>query len=263
MNVKFSVQPGLHVVSNAFNMRASWERLMDLLFEGPLTDLEDDPDDEIVPLPLPHTPVFLPGASSISVSNSKTKSTNARHRIARAKARAKSIATKDHLVKGVSRKHRASAEPLVIPQFSVSDDVYASKPGWTGTRQELRSWTDRVVSLDDATKAGCQVYDWDGRYVHVTFYPDLNTDCTPSTTIPFVDRNGLVFLVLGGTPKDTVAWASVTQGAYAATDQLRRSIKFAKSEFEHRRGSFPTVRYGVSHGGGQLVSLLSSFETHC
>jgi len=75
------------------------------------------------------------------------------------------------------------------------------------------------------------------------------------TTIPFVDSNGLVFFILGGTPKDTVGWASVVEGAYIATDTLRRSIKFAKTEHEHRRGDFPTVRYGISHGGGQLVCI--------
>lgn len=93
----------------------------------------------------------------------------------------------------------------------------------------------------------------DGACTLSLYSQTFSVNAFSSTTVPFVDRDGRVFFILGGTPKDTVGWAAVTEGAYAATDKLRKSINFAKGEYEHRRGSFPTVRCGVSHGGGQLV----------
>jgi len=165
--MKFLLQPGLHVVSKTFDMHASWERLMDLLFDGPLTDLEDDPNDEIITSPTPTPSLHFPGQSTpiLPISNPKTKSTNARHRRARARARAEAAATTNRITKGVSSKHKANTTPIILEDFSVADDLYASKPGWTGARQELHSWNNRVVSLDDALKAGCTVFDWDGRCV--------------------------------------------------------------------------------------------------
>ena len=45
-------------------------------------------------------------------------------------------------------------------------------------------------------------------------------------------------------------WKGLMQEAADALENLRPSLSIPKDERVHRRGAFPAIRCGVSHGGG-------------
>lgn len=53
----------------------------------------------------------------------------------------------------------------------------------------------------------------------------------------------------------------LVQAMGVAQSKLTFGTKNAKSTKPHRRGSFPTIAVGISHGGGQVVCLYCIFYT--
>ena len=73
------------------------------------------------------------------------------------------------------------------------------------------------------------------------------------TPIPIVDKEGRVIALLAGRPADE-NWDEVQEAAAALLEKIRSDCP----EFDdgcHRRGDFPTLRCGVSHGGGRLQPM--------
>ncbi|KAI0352293.1 hypothetical protein OH77DRAFT_1409671 [Trametes cingulata] len=68
---------------------------------------------------------------------------------------------------------------------------------------------------------------------------------------PILDKNGRVFAVLAGRPKDTRGWTRVNAQVQAAFEQARARYKLDPKKKCHRRGDFPAVAAGISYGGGQ------------
>jgi len=90
-----------------------------------------------------------------------------------------------------------------------------------------------------------------GRQVSLTpfFYNgSLTRQCRVS--IPLVDAEGRIFAVLAGQPVDE-NWPEVQQQGADCLEEARLQCNVSSYGFKHRRGAFPTLRCGVSYGGGQ------------
>jgi hypothetical protein len=74
-----------------------------------------------------------------------------------------------------------------------------------------------------------------------------------------VDAEGRIVAVLLGRPEDD-DWDKIIEDMERILAGLRRrGIKrgvFTRKKLDHRRGKFPTLYDGYSHGGGQRVSLV-------
>ncbi|KAM6489083.1 hypothetical protein JOM56_001485, partial [Amanita muscaria] len=66
-----------------------------------------------------------------------------------------------------------------------------------------------------------------------------------------LDKEGLVVGALAGQPRDP-DWHQVHNAAFEALGSAASRIRYHAKEVTNRRGSFPTVAYGISFGGGQL-----------
>lgn len=73
-----------------------------------------------------------------------------------------------------------------------------------------------------------------------------------------VDINGRIFGVLAGRPQGAADWEeNVHLPACKAFEKAERGCSFDHHDKEPpRRGPFPALDVGVSHGGGQLVGSL-------
>jgi hypothetical protein len=76
----------------------------------------------------------------------------------------------------------------------------------------------------------------------------------PSTRILLVDRSGRVIGILGGKPEDE-NWQGVQDEAQELLQGIRHRLSEPKKGNVHRRGNFPTLRCGVSYGGGQTCPM--------
>ncbi|KAM6497899.1 hypothetical protein JOM56_005847, partial [Amanita muscaria] len=65
-----------------------------------------------------------------------------------------------------------------------------------------------------------------------------------------LDREGLVVGALAGRPWD-MDWDGVHDAAYEALHSAASRLSYRQKEVTNRRGSFPTLAYGISFGGGQ------------
>jgi hypothetical protein len=72
-----------------------------------------------------------------------------------------------------------------------------------------------------------------------------------------VDSEDRVIGILGGQPKNAAEWERVCKEAAEALENLRSSCSFSNKQTNHRRGAFPAVAVGISHGNGTQVSTLS------
>lgn len=155
------------MVSHCVDLRSNLTRLELLLsksFDGPITDIEDDPEDDVEDIaPSQNSLGFSPPHPSLGSSISKTAASNKRARSRRLVTRSAAQESNNSHLKAVSLKRRAEAPPRKIP-FSVARDLRASKPGWTGSSAELGSLNNRkVVSLEEAKDIGLVELAWDGR----------------------------------------------------------------------------------------------------
>lgn len=77
------------------------------------------------------------------------------------------------------------------------------------------------------------------------------------TSTPIVDNDGRVIAVLVGQPDDP-DWHNVASAAYDALTDAASRLKFSSKIKNHRRGRFPALNYGISHGGGTEVCTFLS-----
>lgn len=69
--------------------------------------------------------------------------------------------------------------------------------------------------------------------------------------MPLVDHDRRVIGHLIGRPADDPTWGSVNDEASRALEHARNKLVFSTKDKVHRRGRFPALAYGISHGGGQ------------
>ncbi|KAJ7088016.1 hypothetical protein B0H15DRAFT_780882 [Mycena belliarum] len=72
------------------------------------------------------------------------------------------------------------------------------------------------------------------------------------SSCPLVDKEGRIIAVLGGRPNDP-SYLGLTQEAARHLETARTDIKFKPEQIDGRRGSFFSLSYGISYGGGQQV----------
>ncbi|KAJ7078692.1 hypothetical protein B0H15DRAFT_954373 [Mycena belliarum] len=140
-------------------------------------------------------------------------------------------------LKRVMRKHVANAAPLHIT--TNPEDYPVTSTGWGGIRD--KPVEPRQYSLAELKQDfGMTLVDWDGR-----------------SPRPLVDKESRVIAVLGGRPNDP-AYDDLTEEAARQMEAASGELKFRAAQAEGRRGSFSSLSYGISFGGGQQASTLSS-----
>lgn len=82
-----------------------------------------------------------------------------------------------------------------------------------------------------------------------------------STYFPIVDSDGRIIAVLVGQPRDE----RYKQSADAVFDLLteeRETAVFDDHETQHRRGNFPVLNVGVTHGTGTQAPVYLNNQRH-
>lgn len=83
----------------------------------------------------------------------------------------------------------------------------------------------------------------------------------PSNPLLIVDKDGRIIAVFVGKPDDPEWDTKVVPGACRALDRAWRTGvengAFSSADRVHRRGTFLSVTFGASFGGGQLVIFLA------
>lgn len=186
-----------------------------------------------------------------SASNSKSKRTK-RHghknrREKRQKSRHESHNQPYEARNATLTKHVKTAEKI-LSAFDAKDFPIAA------TRfMSLRGEDGRIYRIKELLeKHGFRLEKWDGRQVppyNGRVYLDLTFN---STARPIVDTSGHIIAVLVGQPDDGT-WEAVHRGAFEAICKSRAHCDFPKKTLKHRCGHFPTLNWGISHGGGQKV----------
>jgi hypothetical protein len=72
--------------------------------------------------------------------------------------------------------------------------------------------------------------------------------------MPILDKLGRIIAVLAGRPHHD-SWNDVNEKVSKIIELVRSMCKFPKKAKVHRRGKFPAMAIGISHGGGQKVRL--------
>jgi len=75
---------------------------------------------------------------------------------------------------------------------------------------------------------------------------------------PILDADGLIVGILGAIPEDD-GWGEVLSSAEAVIEEARGRLQIPNKYKNHRRGTFPALSVGLSHGGGQGVSLCTLY----
>ena len=90
-------------------------------------------------------------------------------------------------------------------------------------------------------------------------------EMTSRTTHLLLDAGHRIIGVLAGQPRNTHGWRAVHDDALTALKLAATSLNFTEIEEMEgpggRRGSFSTIAYGLSFGGGQKVC--ASFTICC
>ncbi|KAF8194926.1 hypothetical protein BJ912DRAFT_923826 [Pholiota molesta] len=181
--------------------------------------------------------VTRPPPSTLRSPPGKNRKSMLKQRKLRSDKRAQATQDARLSAKACTKKHRARAAKITLKtplhlQKTLAD--LPTAPCWTAHREKEQRRT--IYSLADLTnRMGMQLVEWNGR------------DCRP-----LIDGNGTIFGVLAGTPRDALAWDAVHVAAAKAIDAARQKIRVPDKFRHHRRGKFPALPIGISHGGGQL-----------
>lgn len=76
------------------------------------------------------------------------------------------------------------------------------------------------------------------------------------------DKHGYIFVIRCAPPSTTTGqkpWSESMVALREAMIQARKDLYGSKKNFDHRRGNYETVSGGISFGGGQKVSKLSTY----
>lgn len=85
----------------------------------------------------------------------------------------------------------------------------------------------------------------------------LNFSCSR----PIVDKKKRVVAVLAGQPKDA-GYATATDAAFLSIIKEGDAASFHPKETHHRRGAFPAINVGVTHGKGTKSPVYLNNHQH-
>ncbi|KAG6849078.1 hypothetical protein H0H93_011464 [Arthromyces matolae] len=129
--------------------------------------------------------------------------------------------------------------------IQVSFDAIHSAAASTGFVGLRRSFSKQTFTLEEIVKlTKFQVIPWDG--------------CKPT---PIVDSCGRILAHLAGHP-DSEDWADTCQEAAGLMDDARAQLGLSDEADPQRRGSYHSITFGVSHGGGQRCPGMLKLDVH-
>ena len=68
---------------------------------------------------------------------------------------------------------------------------------------------------------------------------------------PILDNDHRIIGVCAGMPRKDENWDGVHHRAARLIEDTRHRLQFDKKTSQNRRGKFPAINVGISHGGGQ------------
>ncbi|KAJ7337610.1 hypothetical protein DFH08DRAFT_964581 [Mycena albidolilacea] len=228
------------------------------------TGFRDEPDEDVTPFPSLTfaTPVAAPAPSTSSLpappltSLSSKERSKVKSRLRRDKARTEArLTSTTPLLKAVNLKRIDEAKTSALELDLDASALPHSKPAWIGSRS---------VAEDPKFSPPHEPHDLDTGLSGL-LYTQAEVDALSGTenfmyinwlgrlTIPILDRHQHIIALLGGTPRDTVGWQTVTDGASQLLLDCVPRIRLTEERMHHRRAQepFPAIARGVSHGGGQ------------
>jgi len=188
-----------------------------------------------------------PKRASHRVSKKKVegKARRKRKRIEEKKAKGKAM---NDMRRKTREKHVEHAQQLEakVPKIAVAST------GYVGRRTNGSSTTYALSKLvGPASRFKMTLVEWDGRSVDLYSQPLVKTYNTLRKAIPIVDSTTRkVMILLGGIPDDP-KWNDLQLEASDLIEAARPRLVLQKGCLKHRRGRFPAMPFGISHGGGQ------------
>lgn len=144
----------------------------------------------------------------------------------------------------------SSSSKHIRPSSALHTDVdsenqlLAASTGYVGARGSGRGGRRMLplqIFIEPNSRFGLELKHWDGR-----------------VSIPILDQKRRVIAVLVGCPGNGVGhsgvtreWQRLNELACQALEDARSKLTFSSKEKVHRRGRFPALGVGISHGSGQ------------
>ncbi|KAJ3717731.1 hypothetical protein C8R42DRAFT_676469 [Lentinula raphanica] len=220
------------------------EGLYDDLDLPEFSDFPDSPLTSLSSTPLSSPPSSRP-ASPSTTSNTLSFGSKNKRKASRSKQSSKRNRAKKRReagprsaaqIEGQGHKISSFAEKPHLTTFSIEKDAGVASTVYEGSRKHVPEGNERVWKLEELI----------GPRADVQF--EL-IKAEPGKTVPLVDSEARIF-VLVVYPSD----AGIKEAAEEAAQLLnvsRKSCSFSAKHKESRRGTFPALNAGFSHGNGR------------
>lgn len=114
--------------------------------------------------------------------------------------------------------------------------IRVAKTGYVGVRETASGTTYRLADLvGSGSRYRFDLFEWDGR-----------------SSVAVLDSEGRIVAVLVGRPAEDPSWERTHRDAAEELERGRNALKLTLKQKRHRRGHFPALATGISHGGGQV-----------
>ncbi|OJT12473.1 hypothetical protein TRAPUB_10981 [Trametes pubescens] len=158
----------------------------------------------------------------------------------------------------------ADAQPIDT-QFSLAmDDVRVATTAYVGKRERNseaeKASASTPITKEDLIARDFEYIPWDGRCAGACSVYRQRRNVDHRQCRPILDKNGRVFAVLAGRPRDP-SWDQVNSDLQAIFDTTRGAYSLEPKQLQHRRGAFPAISSGISYGGGQKHVMNLSQKT--
>ncbi|KAF7342697.1 hypothetical protein MSAN_02027600 [Mycena sanguinolenta] len=221
-----------------------------------------------LPLPLTTTPPLprmtssrdLPANSSQSSSaptNALDRKKKGSKRRKKEKREREAAESSDPTLKTIHQTHREAAEENVVNVGVNAAELPHTKRGWIG--KILAQDGSEAPAVGPSTPPpGLGQHSYSQEEIdHLTGTEGFDYIVwLGEKTVPITDSHRHLFALLGGMPKDLVAWKVVTDGAAKMMADRAPHAHFTDEDWNHRRAHpdtpYPSISRGVSLGGGQL-----------
>ncbi|KAF9034125.1 hypothetical protein BJ165DRAFT_1534319 [Panaeolus papilionaceus] len=244
----FDIEQIAQRVTEAEMLDMPADDLYHLFSLSPLSSPESSRSGSPVPSEIPFTEptTFHPPLDSNSIPEKKDNKTERRRKAKKIKShenrKKKRIARAQEEGLVQARPEAVQKHVLANPPVQAGNDVAegpTTKGSYIGGKSKFEE--KRVYELGDLVghgegSLGFTLVEWDGR-----------------TSKPLLDSKGRVFGVLAGQVDTPENWDPVVDEAVNLLAAARLRCRFNPDEVlhGHRRGRFPTLRSGISYGGGQ------------
>ncbi|KAF5366491.1 hypothetical protein D9615_005847 [Tricholomella constricta] len=125
-----------------------------------------------------------------------------------------------------------------------SESLPAAKGAYSALRATQKSGDQKRWSVAELVSKGLRLVEWDG-------YDDR----------PLLDSLGSVIAVLVGQPRDE-SYRRAVDAAYASIAREGATASFNRADAQHKRGSFPAINVGVTHGKGTTSPVTLNNHEH-